>query len=273
MTNEAGIRGDSRSLPPWGGAAVATAASRLAGVPPSPPTSKGSKGGRQPTGARRGLVVRDILDHAGRLFAEQGFDGTTLQDIADAMGVGRSALYYYFKSKDEILATLVGETSGRALIIVKAVRDRSDLDTEGKLSEMVRSLVLDRAENPGQFRMLDRTESSMPPKLAAEHRDARRQVLAELVELIHEGVASGVFRALDERVAALSILGMCNWVAWWHRPGADQSTHPIADQIAQSAVDVMRHNGPGSARADDPSAVAQRIKQDLDHLQRLLARQ
>lgn len=58
---------------------------------------------------RRDLVENEIYDHAARLFAERGFAGTSLQDVADAMGLTRSALYYYVKNKDELLARLVSE--------------------------------------------------------------------------------------------------------------------------------------------------------------------
>ncbi|MFZ0838044.1 MAG: TetR family transcriptional regulator, partial [Xanthobacteraceae bacterium] len=52
-----------------------------------------------------------VLEAAAKLFAERGFGGTNLQDIADALGISRPALYYYFKSKDEILASLVEEVT------------------------------------------------------------------------------------------------------------------------------------------------------------------
>ena len=65
--------------------------------------------------ARRELVEAQIYEQATRLFAERGFAGTSLQDVADAMGMTRSALYYYVRNKDQLLAQLVTEiTSGPA---------------------------------------------------------------------------------------------------------------------------------------------------------------
>jgi AcrR family transcriptional regulator len=65
----------------------------------------------RPRKARRELVENEIYEHATRLFAERGFAGTRLQDIADALGITRLALYYYVKSKDELLAKLVTEVT------------------------------------------------------------------------------------------------------------------------------------------------------------------
>ena len=51
--------------------------------------------------------MSEILEHATRLFAERGYDGTTLQDIADAIGITRPGLYNYISSKEQLLATLL----------------------------------------------------------------------------------------------------------------------------------------------------------------------
>ena len=53
---------------------------------------------------RRDLVMSEILEHATRLFAQRGYDGTTLQDIADAIGITRPGLYNYINSKEQLLA-------------------------------------------------------------------------------------------------------------------------------------------------------------------------
>jgi hypothetical protein len=52
-------------------------------------------------------------------------------------------------------------------------------------------------------------------------------------------VSRGEFRPRDERLAALSVIGMCNWVAWWFHPGPSHPAEPVADQLAQNAVDML----------------------------------
>ena len=56
---------------------------------------------------RRGLVEAEILERGAELFAARGFAATSMQDIADALGSSRPALYHYFRSKDEILDRLI----------------------------------------------------------------------------------------------------------------------------------------------------------------------
>src|SRR5215469_4875878 len=83
---------------------------------------------------RRDLVEAQIYEQAARLFAERGFAATTPQDIADAVGISRQALYYYIKSKDEILARLVSDISEQALAAGRQIAARP-LDPPALLRE------------------------------------------------------------------------------------------------------------------------------------------
>jgi AcrR family transcriptional regulator len=234
-----------------------------------------SPDGGQPAARRRGaprrkLLLSEILDQAMVLFAERGYEGTTLQDIADAVGLSRPNLYNYVRSKEELLVAMVEATTQSAANSMREVRERADLDATGKLRAMVHALVLRRAENPAQFRTLDRSDQALPPEIAAKHLQGRRAVLGEIAGVIEDGVTAGVFRPVDARVTALSVIGMCNWVSWWFHPSADHPAEPVAAQIADNAVAmVLRQDGRSPAEPTPLGAVAL-LQQDLDYLRRLL---
>src|SRR5262249_15236281 len=84
-------------------------------------TSSSSPG---PRTAGRELVENEIYEQAFRLFADRGFAGTSLQDIADALGITRPALYYYVKSKDELLAKLAADVAGGSAAQITEVATR-----------------------------------------------------------------------------------------------------------------------------------------------------
>src|ERR1700748_1482449 len=122
----------------------------------SPRGGRRKKAGSAPSGepaaeqarsgtARRELVENEIYEHATRLFAERGFAGTSLQDIADALGITRPALYYYVKSKDELLAKLAADVAGVCAAQITELAARPDLDAVGKLREIVRLTALRQA--------------------------------------------------------------------------------------------------------------------------------
>lgn len=220
--------------------------------------------------ARRTLVTRDLLEKATRLFADKGYENTTLQDVAGAVGVSRTALYHYVTSKEELLAMLVEQMSLGLVDTLTHLRDRTDLTPEGKLRELTDMLVRQRAESPHQFRVHDQTESVLPEPLRSRHRQARRDVLAALSAVIEEGIECGEFKPLDARVAAFSILGMCNWVAWWYHPSPDYDIDGVARQISQSAIDMVAASDALRGVADSARSALAMARSSLDVLERML---
>ena len=232
--------------------------------------SGGRPESRRGAAPRRKLLMSEIVDQAMRLFAERGYDGTTLQDVADAVGLSRPNLYNYVKSKEELLVAMVEATTQSAADSLREVRRRSDLDSTEKLRMLVRTLVLSRAEQPAQFRTLDRSDQALPPEIAKKHLQGRRAVLHEITGVIEEGVTAGRFRPVDARITALSIIGMCNWVAWWFHPSPTHPAEPVAEQIAENAVAMLAREARRTPDAPTPLGAVALLQQDLDYLTRLL---
>jgi len=234
--------------------------------------SNGARGAgdKQRGRVRRELVINDLLDKATALFAGQGYEATTLQDIADAVGVSRPSLYNYVSSKEDLLAALVEKVSRGLVESLAALRTRQDLAPQGQLRALTEMLVRDRATSPGQFRILDRSENMLPPDVRARHLQARREVLTEMTGLIDEGIAAGEFKPVDARTAALGILGMCNWVAWWFKPGAEHDVEPVVEQLSQAALDMMSAPGTDGERVDSAAAALARARAGLDVLEHYL---
>ncbi|MEU7813274.1 TetR/AcrR family transcriptional regulator [Pseudonocardia sp. NPDC049154] len=228
----------------------------------------GRKGGRAGT-ARRELVENELYEHATRLFAERGFAGTSLQDIADALGITRPALYYYVKSKDELLAKLVTEVTNGPLDELNALVER-DEDPVRRLRGIVEVIVGRRTTQPARFRLLIRSEAELPAELTAAYDESRRAVLKVIAGVIDDGVRAGRFRPVDARVAALGVLGMCNWVAWWFHPGGRDTAEGVVDQLADMAVAALVRPDHQAPEAEGPAAALKLLRQDLDHLERIL---
>jgi AcrR family transcriptional regulator len=226
---------------------------------------KNGRGG----GTRRELVENEMYEHAIRLFAERGFAGTNLQDIADAMGMTRPALYYYVKSKDELLAKLAADVAGGSAAEMAELAARPDLDAVGKLRGLARLSVVRLARQPDRFRLLIRSEAELPAELAESYDANRRAVLKTVSDVIEQGIVAGQLRPVDARVAALAVLGMCNWVAWWFRPGRDDVV-AVADQLADMALAAVQRADHRTPESEGPAAALAMLRQDLDHLERIL---
>lgn len=236
-------------------------------APPRPGRNAGKPAGA--TTARRELVENEMYEHAIRLFAERGFAGTSLQDIADALGITRPALYYYVKSKDELLARLAADVAGGSAAQITELAARPDLDAVGKLREIVRLTALRQATQPERFRLLIRSEAELPAELSDAYDASRRAVLRAVTGVIEEGIRAGRFRPVDARIAALGVIGMWNWVAWWFRPGRD-SADAVADQLADMAIAALQRADHRTPDGEGPAAALKMLRQDIDYLERIL---
>ena len=145
-------------------------------------------------GIRRDLLAAEVLDKAATLFATRGFAATSLKDVADAVGLQRSSIYYYYPSKDALLKELI---QGVTLPVARMFREMEaeKLSPISKLREVVRRLVLWVADPKTHFRLMDRSEAELPDAIARMHKDAKRHVLGEMIRLIDAATLAGEARA------------------------------------------------------------------------------
>jgi AcrR family transcriptional regulator len=219
------------------------------------------------SGLRRGLVETTIMQQSAELFAARGFAATSLQDIADAVGISRPALYHYVSSKDEILARLTdGLIESTSECIRQAMAE--DMAADEQLAKLVRALTAPIAESPGRFRLVLTRDASVQPAAQERLHDLERTVVRSLGSLIERGIKAGAFRRCEPRAATFAILGMINWVAWWYKPGDQQNIDEVTESLVDMALasvraDSSRHD---SGTIEDTLAA---LRRDLDHLERL----
>ncbi|MCA2252144.1 TetR/AcrR family transcriptional regulator [Mycobacterium intracellulare] len=219
---------------------------------------------------RKELVENQMYETAAKLFAERGFAGTSLQDIADAMGITRPALYYYVKSKEDLLSRLVTEiTAGNTAQILQVTTNKT-IDPVQKLSEVAYLMAHNRALQPTRFLLLARSEAELPEDLAKVHETTKRKMLRNLIEVIQAGIDAGQFRPVNPRIAALAVIGMCNWVAWWFHEGDAASAEQVATDVADMAVASVLQAENRATAATGPRAALSLLRQDVAYLERLL---
>ena len=177
------------------------------------------------------------------LFHRQGYANTSLDDIARAVRIKREGVYYYFPNRTQILITIIKPLGLQLRDRVREILE-SDASPEEKICQTVENHLM-RFEN-----RFAESKITLRDDYFAENED----VLAEMqpiwdeyetlwVAIISEGQDKGAFDAtLDPRLAHLGILGLCNWVARWYKPG---SSIPVPDLIAMYNRMVLR-----SLRAD-----------------------
>ena len=207
----------------------------------------------------------EILRAAALLFAEKGYHGTRTHEIAEAVKLSRTAFYFYFKNKEELLTSLVDD-------VTYTLQRRSSglVEQEHKpASAILRELVVNYAElvmEMGvEFRFVSRNESDFPSKIAAAHDRAKRTVLENFVKVINRGNKSGSFKVADATVVSLAIIGMCNWSAWWYRNNGRINRSQIAQMFAQLSLQMVGSDevgiSPTPALVDEFSTMKERLAQ------------
>ncbi len=214
-------------------------------------------------GPRRDVLMVEVLDKAATLFAARGYAATSLQDIAKEIGLSRTSIYYYFASKEALLEELVRGVTQRTAEIFADLDGVAGASRSANLAEAARRLVLWVTDPHTHFKLLDRTESELPGDLAALHRNTKRRVLRNMVELIEGGIADGEFKPIDAQMAAFAILGMCNWTAWWFQPSGALDRKEVADQLATLAVGMVQKSA-GTGTARDMRSLVTSIRENLD---------
>lgn len=180
--------------------------------------------------AKRRRRRREILQAALRAFRRRGYQQTTLADIAAQLGIRSTALYHYFPDKEAILYAchrealedlehLLGEALRRPAVAPERLRVI--------ISEHVR-VMTDTLE--GSPLALDTT--SLSPSHAAEVIARRDRYESAVRAVIEQGIADGVFRAVDAKVAAFVIFGAINWIARWYRPGGSLQPSELGARFA-----------------------------------------
>jgi AcrR family transcriptional regulator len=223
--------------------------------------------------ARRELVSQEILEKSSALFAERGFANTSLQDVAQALEISRTSLYHYIGGKEPLLAELVHGLTRETADGLEKIAANEALDPLERLEAAVLDMTTRIANKPSRFRLLLLSEGSLPPALADEHRTARKRALQYLRSIIRAGMEAGQLRALDENVAAFSVLGMCNWVAWWYQPERNGGlrVEQVAAYIADLAIASLSTSaGRLPTGKLGPQHAIEILRKDLDYLERSL---
>jgi len=179
----------------------------------------------------------ELARQAARLFAERGYHGTSIGDLAEALGVQKASLYTYIASKEELLFETMREGARAFHAGLDAIPE--ELPATEKLRLALRShlrVVADQLDLATVFtREWRYLEGERRDEILAE----RRRYEERFRTLLREGRDLGGLRTdLDEAAAALLVLSAANWAYTWLQPGRD--TDELADRFFAIVLDGVR---------------------------------
>ena len=189
----------------------------------------------------------EIIAAAGRAFLAKGYRATSFRDIADAVGVDRASLYYYFESKHELFRAATSVAVLRNVAEAEAIA-ASAQPPAAKLTEIVQRLLASYTDRdyPYMFIFLQEDvngiSESSDDEWAQEMNDYNRRYEGAVTTVIAEGAERGDFVLSGApHVLTKTVIGMANWLQHWYRADGALTAAEIADVFASTFLyGVMR---------------------------------
>lgn len=184
--------------------------------------------------------LTDIYRAAAKIICEKGYDATSMNDIADAVGITKAGVYHHIPGKKDLLFQIMsfGMDSLEEEVINPA---RSIKDAEQRLrviitnhARLITSRSTPEGSNPVTI-VVDEVAGLTP-----EHRKVINKRKRAYVDLVRETLIQlreeGKLRDIDETVAAFSLLGMILWLSRWYQPDGRLTCDQVAAEVSKMAL-------------------------------------
>ena len=186
--------------------------------------------------AARPPVKERLLHVATRLFARHGFEGTSVQDIVDAAGVTKGAMYHYYGSKDDLLYEVYHQ-----VLTMQTSHLEEIAAGPGTPEERLRAAAVDVVQtslaNLDDMIVFFRSLHMLPDDKQGQVRAERRDYQEKFKALVEEGVAAGRFRSdISSDIVVHYFLSVVNQLGSWFKPDGSLSPTQVGDLFTELLI-------------------------------------
>lgn len=214
---------------------------------------RGGERAAAPARAKSKKREREIIDTAAEIFHRQGYADTSVQDVADAVGILKGSLYYYIDSKEDLLFQVLVEVHEDAKGIIDDV-GALDAPPLEKLHEYVRRHIEYNTNNLSKIAVYYHDFGLLTADRRKEIVKQRSMYEDFVVSLIVAAQERGeVDATLDPRIVANAVFGTVNWIYTWYRPGGPAGPEYLGRLYAELVV-----NGITGATMPEPPPTTKR---------------
>jgi len=219
---------------------------------PAPATRRGRRTARRAPPARsrlkstlggEDLVRSRIVRAAAEVYREHGYEQSGMTDIARRLGITAPALYWYFRSKEDILVAFLEHTIRD---LIDSVREKARApEPAERLREFMHAYVLwqlqqkDIAAAYERIFAIGHLRNSLPPRQRGRIKSLEYEFYGLIRDILAAGVKSGDFRRMDLAAVAFALIGMVEHLIAWFRPSGRLSVDRMAEMYAELAVAMV----------------------------------
>lgn len=183
-----------------------------------------------------------LLSKAAHLFRTQGYERTTVRDIGREVGILPGSIFHHFRSKDEILRTVMRES-----IILNLTRMRQALEQAQSLDQRLRTLIgwelyATNGETGEAWTVLVREWRSLSAEGQEEILELRRQYEDLWLQVLNEAYEQGLI-LLKPTILRRLVAGALNWTSNWYQPGGSLSLEELGEEVLRL---ILREEGDAS---------------------------
>ncbi len=172
-------------------------------------------------GLDRSVRMQKIVEAATSLFHRKGFKAATLDEVAKELHLTKAALYNYIPNKGKLLSLIYNQAFEKIFHRIYEI-SALPVSPDEKLRQIIRDHICHIiTDNIAMFSVFFAEENQLPAKDFQQIRQQKKKYTRLIVNIIEEGIKSGVLKPVDARLQANAILGMCNWIYQWYRPGRE----------------------------------------------------
>lgn len=186
---------------------------------------------------RNAVSSQAVLDTALTLFAERGYHGTALSQIADALDVRTPSLYNHMTSKQELLRTIV-DTTVRGVLTDFRQATGGRTEPVDRLFHAVLVYARRHATHRREAIVVNRDTSSLEEPFRSQMQELRREHEHALRQIISDGVAAGRFTVESPALASFAIRELCVSIARWYQDDGPIGPDQVAREYTEFALSI-----------------------------------
>ena len=208
---------------------------------PNRPSADTAASGKRSRPRRRlrkaGSDLEAIIAAAAHVFGERGYHATSLDDIAERLGVSKPTIYYHVGNKEALLAECLRRSLKDLMDSLDPLRNRPMTGAD-RLEQAVRYCVAAACTDLG--RCVVRIPDHVLDRHRAEILEIKGSVSAIFSELLSEGINDGSLACHDHKLFGQLLRGLINSVGDWFQPGGKWTETYISDAIVRMSVEALR---------------------------------
>jgi AcrR family transcriptional regulator len=186
--------------------------------------------GRQaPKGTQNTARWNEILQAAGEVFHEKGYQAARIEDIAARVGILKGSLYYYIETKEDLLFALSDGAHSSGVEAIAEGPELGDADAPTRLGAFIERWLVVLDANPPYATVAERDVWRLRGDRYEQVMEKRNRMHGFVRSLIEQGIAEGAFDpAIDPGVATNALFELMNGTRHWYRPDGRQAIDDIA---------------------------------------------